>query len=168
MLPMLHSTLILPYHQYCNMVWACNYSSNLHKLSVLQKRDIRNISLAEFRTHAALFKRHKQLTLVDINKLQIAIFVFKSLNNLLPSAFMDYFKCNSELHLHFTRSANNLYIIRYIINTCNFSIKVQVPIVWNGLDSKLREISQLSRFKRLVKDSLLTIECIWTNVNMNC
>ena len=83
------------------MVWACNYPSNLHKLSVLQKRAIRIISAAEFRTHAAdLFKRHRQLTLVDINKLQIAIFVFKSLNNLLPYVFMDYFKCNSELHCH--------------------------------------------------------------------
>ena len=67
-LPMLYSTLILQYYQYCNMVWACNYPSNLHKLSVLQKRAIRIISAAEFRTRAAdLFKRHKQLTLVDIN-----------------------------------------------------------------------------------------------------
>ena len=75
------------------MIWACNYLSNLHKLPVLQKRAIRIISAAEFRTHAAdLFKRNKQLTLVDINKLQIAIFVFKSLNNLLPSVFMNYFK----------------------------------------------------------------------------
>ena len=119
-LPMLYSTLILLYYQYCNMVWACNYPSKLHKLSVLQKRVIRINSAAEFRTHAAdLFKRHRQLTLVDINKLQIAIFVFKSLTNLLPSVFMDYFKCNSELHRH-TRSANNLHIIRYNINTLFF------------------------------------------------
>ena len=140
------------------MVWSCNYPSNLHKLSVLQKRAIRIISAAEFRSQAAdLFKRHKQLTLVDINKLQIAIFVFKSLNNLLPSVCMDYFKCNSELHHHFTRSANNLHIIRYNINTRYFSIKVQGPIVWNGLDSKLREISHLYRFKRLVKGSLFSV-----------
>ena len=134
-LHMLYSTLILPYYQYCNMVWACNYSSNLNKLSVYQKRAIRIISAAAFRTLAAdLFKGHRQLTLVDINKLQIAIFVFKSLNILLPSVFMDYFKCNSELHLHFTRSANNLHIIRYNINTRYFSTKVQGPIVleWFG------------------------------------
>ena len=44
--------------QYCNMVWACNYPSHLHKLSVIQKRAIRIISAAEFRTNAAdLFKR---------------------------------------------------------------------------------------------------------------
>ena len=145
------------------MVWACNYPSNLHKLSVLQKIDIRIISVAEFRTDAA-DKRNKQLTLVDINKLQIAIYVFKSLNNLLPFVFMDYFKCNSELHRHFTRSANNLHINRYNTNTRYFSIKVQGPIVWNGLDSKLREISHISRFKRLVKDSLLCVSC-WILLN---
>ena len=56
-LPLLHSTLILPYDQYCNIVWACNYPSNLHKLSVFKKRAIRIISAAEFRTDAAdLFK----------------------------------------------------------------------------------------------------------------
>ena len=72
-------------------------------------------------THVAdLFKRHRQLTLVDINKFQIAIFVFKSLNYLLPSVFMDYFKCNSELHSHFTRSANNLHTIRHNSNTLFF------------------------------------------------
>ena len=58
--PMLFSTLILPYYQYCNMVWACNYPSKLHKLSVLQKRAIRIISAAKFMTHAAdLFKGHR-------------------------------------------------------------------------------------------------------------
>ena len=36
-LPMLCNTIILPYYKYLNMVWACNYSSNLHKLLVLQK-----------------------------------------------------------------------------------------------------------------------------------
>ena len=88
------------------MVWACNNTYNLQKFSVLQKRAIRIISAADYRTHADdLFKRHRQLTLVDINKLQISIFVFKSLNNLLPSVFMDYFKCNYELHRRITRSA---------------------------------------------------------------
>ena len=130
-LPMLYSTLTLPYYQYCNMVWACHYTSNLHKLSVLQKRAIRIICAAEFRTRAAdLFKIHRQLTLVDINKLQIAIFVFKSLNNLLPSVFMDYFKCNSEL-----QKTNCMEFFGF----------------------QLCAISHLSRFKRLVKDSLLSV-----------
>ena len=59
-LPMLYSTLILPYYQYCNIVWACNYPPNLYKRSVLQNRAIRIISVAEYRAYAAdLFKRHR-------------------------------------------------------------------------------------------------------------
>ena len=102
---MVYSTLIWPYYQYCNMVWACNYPSTLHKLSVLQNRarPIRIIRSAEYRAHAAdLFKRHRQLTLVVINKLQIVVFVLNSQSHLLPSAFIDYFKCNFEFHSHFT------------------------------------------------------------------
>ena len=76
---MLYSTLILPYYQYCNVVWAGNYPSTLHKLFLLQNRAKHIISAADYRAHAVdLFKTHRQLTLVDINKLHIAVFVFKS------------------------------------------------------------------------------------------
>ena len=133
---MLYSTLILPYYYYCNIIWACNYPSTLHKLSVLQKRAMRIISSAGYRDHAAvLFNRHRQLTLTDINRLQIAVFVFKSLNHFLPSLFNNYFMCNSSIHSHFTRSANNLHPIKHRSKTRYFSIKVQGPIVWNALTS---------------------------------
>ena len=37
-LSMLYCTLILPYYQYCNIVWASDYPTNLYKLYMLQKR----------------------------------------------------------------------------------------------------------------------------------
>ena len=89
-LPILYSTLILPYYQYCNMVWICNYPINLYKLVFLQKRAIRMICAAEYMAHAAdLFKRRRHLTLVDTNKHQIAVLAIKSQHKLLPSVFND-------------------------------------------------------------------------------
>ena len=40
-LSILYCTLILPYYQYCNIVWASDYPTNLHKLYMLQKQAIR-------------------------------------------------------------------------------------------------------------------------------
>ena len=118
------------------------------------------------------FKRHKQLTFADTNKFQIAIFVFQSLNNLLPSVFMDYFKYNSELHRHFTRSAHNLHTIRYNTNTRYISIKVinfgdqLCGMVWIPNCVKLVIYLDLSAWLKTVC-CLYTTECFWTNVNMN-
>ena len=39
-LSILYCILVLPYYQYCNIVWASDYPTNLHKLYMLQKRDI--------------------------------------------------------------------------------------------------------------------------------
>ena len=39
--------IILPPYQYCNIVWARDYPTNLHKFPILQKHAIRIVSLAK-------------------------------------------------------------------------------------------------------------------------
>lgn len=47
----LYCTLILPYLQYCNIVWGNCYSTNLDKIFKLQKRAVRIIANAGFADH---------------------------------------------------------------------------------------------------------------------
>ena len=59
---------ITPYYQYCNIVWASDYPTNLHKLYMLQKRVIRITGQVKWRDHTSiLFKRNRQLNIFDIN-----------------------------------------------------------------------------------------------------
>ena len=44
-LSILYCTLILPYYQYCSIVWASDYPTNLHKLYLLQNEPF--VSLAK-------------------------------------------------------------------------------------------------------------------------
>ena len=56
-LRILYFTMIYPYLQYCNLVWASTYPSNLSRLVILQKRVIRIINKSDFNAHTSrIFK----------------------------------------------------------------------------------------------------------------
>ena len=79
-LPTIYSTLVLPHLQYCNLTWGKNYNIRLYALHLLQKMAIRIINRAGYLDHSLpLFKKSKQLTIFDINKLQIASLMYKIL-----------------------------------------------------------------------------------------
>ena len=89
----LYHTLVHPYYEYCNIIWGSNNSTALQRLGRSQKRAVRAVVFAGYRSHTApIFKRLNIISLTKINKVQTACFVYKVLNNLLPSQF------NSFLH----------------------------------------------------------------------
>ena len=73
-----YNTLITPYLNYCNIIWASNYPGRLKPLEVIQKRMIKIICNAD-RTAStgSLFKPLNLLKFQDINILQIAQFMYK-------------------------------------------------------------------------------------------
>jgi len=95
----LYYTLIHPYYDYCNIIWATGTSTYLNKLFLLQKRAMRLITNSPWLAHTApIFNRLKVMTIFEINKLQIACFMFKVYTQQLPSYFNDLFIQNSAQH----------------------------------------------------------------------
>ena len=153
----LYNTLILPYLNYCNVVWARTSTSKLQSLIKVQKRAIRICTRSQPRDHTApLFAKLRTLTLVDINKLQMGIIMYKFTNNLLPSTFSSYFTSVRNIHQYHTRSHNNLYVpftrTSFSMNTLRFC----GPRLWNGLDPQIKSQSSVGRFKSQYKTYLLT------------
>lgn len=158
----LYNTLILPYLQYCNIVWAKTYPTNLDKLYKLQKRIIRIISNSGYRDHTLpLFYKFKILSIYDINKHQTGTFMFKYFNrrNLLPPYFKDYFILNKEVHGYNTRNANKIHLEKARTTARQFSLKYYGPVYWNSLNPSLIETSSISIFKHNLKQSLLKYPC---------
>ena len=61
------------------------------------------------KTHAApLFKQMNLLNVYDINTLQIACFVYKSKNSLLPHCFANFFESNDTVHDYNQRNNRNI------------------------------------------------------------
>ncbi len=73
---------VLPHFHYCTAIWCTTYPTHLLPLFRMQKRLIRIITNADFYENTPpLFQELKVLKLFDINKLEIAVFIFKIFNS---------------------------------------------------------------------------------------
>src|SRR5271163_3285410 len=82
---MLYNTMVYPYLTYCNIVWGTASASTLQRLVVLQNRAVRLVTRSTFRSSChPLFVCLNILKLSDINKFQIALFMYKMKHHLLP------------------------------------------------------------------------------------
>ena len=106
----LYCSLILPYVSYCNIVSGNTFRTNLDKLIVLQKRAARIITNSPYRAHSQpILQDLKYLSIVNFNKYQQALFMYKYSNNLLPRSYIDMFVLSQNLHNHNTRASSNLH-----------------------------------------------------------
>ena len=66
-LRLLYNSLILPYLQYCTIVWASTYKTHLNRLFLYQKRAVRIISHSPPLAHSRpLFNQMKILNIFEI------------------------------------------------------------------------------------------------------
>ena len=96
----MYYSLIYPYLHYCNIVWGNNFDCYLYPLETLQKRAVRNICHAIFLAHSEpLFKNSNLLTLRDIHKYLVLIYMYKNHSN----GFVQF-----SSHGYSTRNASNV------------------------------------------------------------
>jgi hypothetical protein len=153
----LYNSLVLPYLNYCNIVWASNKPTRLQSLLLLQKRSMRAITNSPYNTHTRpLFSKLKQLTVFDLNKLAVATFMFRHHNHCLPNYFSNYFCVNSSIHDHFTRNSSKLHISFARTDVKKFQIRICGPKLWNYIDPGLIKNSRnWQSFKKNYKNTLL-------------
>ena len=148
----LYYSLVYPYLQYCNIVWASTYASNLFRLVVLQKRIVRIMNNSTFDSHTSMiFKNLRLLKFNDICKLQTCQFMFLYKKNLVPEHFKNIFLLNSQIHNYNTRRANEFHIVTPRTNLRQFSIKYQGPFLYNSLDNDIVNSVSLSSFTKKLK-----------------
>jgi hypothetical protein len=154
----LYNSLIMPHLSYCNIIWGNTCSSRLKSINILQKRAIRYISLAKYRAHTnPLFKKHKLLTINDINIYQTALFMFKYTTDSLPAAFNSYFLLNRDLHSHRTRQTNHFRLPNdHTTLSSRRSIRYFGAKIWNDIPSIIRQSSSLNVFKHKLKGHLFS------------
>ena len=88
--------------------------------------------------------------------LQIAIFMYKFNNNLLPSVFYSFFRSVNKIHNYNTRLAarQTYYLPRSRTNYAIFNIRFQGPTVWNTVDENIKSCS-ISLFKKKIKQNFI-------------
>ena len=154
----LYNCLILSHLMYSNIVWGNCSSHSLQKLFLLQKRAIRAITKSNYLAHTQpLFKKLKILNIYDINKLQLASFMFSYSKQLLPNNFDEYFEYNSNINQYNTRNTNKMYVPFYHYNFSRTTVSFKGPQSWNLLPDDLKESSTIRSGKKY-KSYLLNSE----------
>ena len=154
----LYNTLILPYLNYCNLIWTNTGPTSLQSSLVLQKKVMRVITASSFKEHALpLFAKLNQLTISDLNALSVATFMYRFHRNCLPSVFSGYFVPNYTVHDHSTRSASKLHIPFARTNIMKRQVRIYGPRLWNSINFALIEDSNNWRhFKKRYKRHLIS------------
>ena len=155
----LYNTFILPYLNYCAIVWADKNNSHLHSLFLLQKRAIRSCTNSLWLAHTdPLFHSLNTLKLHDIYYFQLGTFMYKFHHNQLPPDLLDpnFFKRNIQVHSHETRHALDFYIDPTKTKLAENTIKTQGALFWNSLDVSLKNSPSISSFKTNLKRRLVS------------
>jgi hypothetical protein len=157
----LYFTLIFPHLTYGIVSWGSASEHKLNYLFLRQKRALRIITHSNYIAHTdPIFRRLHLLKIYDIYKLQVLLFIYKSLHKMyLPSciSFYDYFSFTAVLKPHDTRSApTNLSKSSARTNLRCTSLLYSGPRIWNSIRDDLKSLPTISMFKNEVKLWLLS------------
>lgn len=148
---------ILPLIDYGSVVWGTTSSSNLDRISKLQKRAARIILHADFNTPSAeMFEELSWLPILKRLKYNKAVFTYKAMNNLTPQYITDLLMPVSETHNRTLRSSVNgaLAVPRSRSSLFDRSYSYTAPKLWNSIPIPVRNSSSLRSFKDTIKSIL--------------
>ena len=149
-LMLLYNSLILPYLNYCAVVWGTNYSTRIYKLVKLQKRALRIIDKKPYSYHTReLFIKYRILKFPDLVRKQHILILLGYLNGTLPTPIFEMF----EYHrLTNTRVAQHFKVPFARTNYKAFSLSVAAPRAWNTIVCKIfKNIDEVPRRKYILK-----------------
>lgn len=143
---------------YLNVIWQNSAENALSKISLTLNKFMRVIFWEEYtnpnvRT-ANLYSRNSMMNLKQINFYEAIVFIYKLKHNLIRHNIA--LEHNSDVHSHNTRSASairpSIPRTNYLRLGCMYSSIVN----FNNLPDYLKIITPLSRFKKHVKQFILS------------
>ena len=140
----LYYAMIYPFLIYGIIVWSNSYPTTLQPIFKLQKKIVRIITFSKFDEHSSpLFRQLQIIKLADLVIYNVAVFMFKFHNKLLPSIFDSLFTQINKVHRYHTRNAakESYYLPHVRTNYGLFNIRFQGPKVWNSIDNLIKKNS---------------------------
>ena len=159
---MLYRTLVETHFRYCNIIWGqCNETLR-DKLQVLQNKVARIITKVKYEDadHLRLICQLGSLTVRNLIRLDMGIFMYKSQNNLLPETAGEFHLPADKIHSYQTRSAvsGNMFVPRRNLSLTQKSIAYSGAILWNEIPVNIKKAKSLGSFKDKLKAYYLKIQ----------
>ena len=146
----IYNSLCLPHVNYCNLIWASTYNSNIQPVQQHLKRAEKIINKKINHDNTIYLKLIHNFNLTSLITYHTAIFVYKQLYNKMPSTFPKYYTINNTIK---TRQKNFIKLNMARRNICYFHVKFRGPKIWNNLLKKglIVEEEKLNIFKKKIK-----------------
>ena len=136
--------------KYCPLIWMfCSREAN-NKINKLHERALRIVYEDNISTFEELLEKENSFSIHHQNIQTAAIEMYKYHYNVSESSFYDVFR--STRNSYNLRSQSDLEIPS--VSTENFgknSLKYFGPIIWNLVPARLRDIENLSEFKKEIR-----------------
>ena len=153
----LYFSLVNPYYEYGNIVWAVNNLVSLQKLFITQKKAIRIISNAKWWEHThPIFRRLHILKIDEIHKLQVACFMFRVCKGFSPSYFSSIFFVSMQMYIIIILDMLGITIPVHRTTLLKHTIRIAGPLIWNSIDYNIRSSNNISSFRARFKRLLLS------------
>ena len=111
---MLYNAMILPYLNYCNLVWGSTYKTNLQRIIILQKPVIRMVNKSYYNAHTEpIFKKLNLLKFPDIHLTHLGQFMFSFKKAILPRKFENTFTINTK-SIATTQGMQTPFVYHYV------------------------------------------------------
>ena len=147
---------------YANLIWGQNLNSAF-RIVTLQKKAIRIINNQPRNSHSSLlFKKSNILKFEDKILINNIIFISKSINNLQPPIFKNWFIFCSDIHKYDTVSSSADKLFKPSYRTDSYgrnSVIIGAINCWNKMQNILRNQSLKSLYPNKIK-TILTKRCI--------
>ena len=153
----LYCSLILPYLNYCIVLWGNNSLCRLNRITVLQKRALRIVGGLKYLGHTTpIFVDYNCLKFVDLVAFHTGVFMFNVFHRNVPENLLRLFELNSDVHKYQTRNSVSFHQFFAKTKIRNFHLRFIGPKIWNSIPDDTRLLNSLISFKILYKKVLMT------------
>jgi hypothetical protein len=148
-LVMIYNSLAQPYFDYCSIVWDSLGKGLGQKLQRLQNRAARIITESDYSIRSSDILTSLNWTNLETRRTQqFKTFMYKTVNNMVPSHWSGKFTPTSVVHEHSLRGSNHkLFVPRPLTESLKKSFSYRGATLWNDIPVKLTRIQSLAEFK---------------------
>ena len=155
----IYNSLILPYLSYGLIIWGQAAKTHLEKLLMLQKRAVRLIHFAPFRSHAIPYFINSNIVPITLLYFKLSATLMHDIfNDSAPPNISDLFTLTKNVHHYKTRSSSsdNYYINFSKTNQHKNSFSVIGAKIWNSISQNTKELPK-HLFKKEIQRNVFSI-----------
>ena len=145
----IYNALVQPHFDYCSIVWGNCGKTLSERLQKLQNRAARILTSSSYDARF-LLQQLGWKDLITQRQIQVALMVFKALNDLAPDHLFSMFTERSTSGYVLRDSTNKLNVPLPKTNYLKRSFSYRGATLWNSLPCNLRQEKSLNRFKQLL------------------